>query len=143
LGRAVTKVLPRAHRNTEGVVERADVLIITWTIGRRIAIRRKSGPTASLGGSLAYRLGLNVPGIVGRMVGLELQAVAVFRRHGLGELLVTIFLLNTRFAVMQRHTLVVRKQGLSMAKQLRSGTLERFVALVFVTQADFLGAKGQ
>jgi Zn-dependent protease len=96
-----------------------------------------------LGGSLAYRLGLNVPGIVGWMVGLELQAVAVFRRHGLGELLVTIFLLNLRFAVMQRHTLVVRKQGLSMAKQLRSGTLERFVALVIVTQADFLGAKGQ
>jgi Zn-dependent protease len=96
-----------------------------------------------LGGYFAYRLGLNVPGIVGRMVGLELQAVAVFRRHGLGELLVTIFLLNTRFAVVQRQTLVGRKQGLSMAKQLRSGTLEEFVALVFVTQADFLGAKGQ
>ena len=96
-----------------------------------------------MGGYFAYRLGLNVPGIVGRMVSLELQAVAVFRRHGLGELLVAIFLLNTRFAVVQRHTLVVRKQGLSMAKQLRSGTLEGLVALVFVTQADFLGAKGQ
>jgi Zn-dependent protease len=96
-----------------------------------------------LGGYFAYRLGLNVPGIVGRMVGLELQAVAVFRRHGLGELLIAIFLLNTRFAVVQRQTLVVRKQGTSMAKQLRSRTLEKFVALVFVTQGDSLGTRGQ
>jgi Zn-dependent protease len=96
-----------------------------------------------LGGYFAYRLGLNVPGIVGRMVGLELQAVAVFRRHGLGELLIAIFLLNTRFAVVQCQTLVVRKQGLSMTKKLRSGTLEEFGALVVVTQGNFLGAKGQ
>jgi hypothetical protein len=30
-----------------------------------------------------------------------------------------------------------------MTKELRSGTLEEFDALVFVTQGDFLGAKGQ
>jgi hypothetical protein len=96
-----------------------------------------------LGGYVAYRLGLNVPGIAGRMVDFELQAVVVFRRHDLGDLLSTIFLHNDRFAFVQHHTLGRRKQGLSMTKDLRSGTLEEFDALVFVTQGDFLGAKGQ
>ncbi len=137
------KVLPRTHRDTVGVVEQADVLIITRTIGRRVAVRRKAGPTASLGGHVAYRLGLNVPGIVGRMVVLELQAVVVFGRRSLGDMLSAIFLHSDRFAFGQHHTFVVRKQGLSMAKQLRSKGLERFVALVFVIQGDFLSAKGQ
>ena len=67
------------HWDTVGVVEQAAVLIITWTIGRRAAIRRKAGPTAGLGGYVAYSLGLNVPGIAGQMVlvDLELQAVVV------------------------------------------------------------------
>jgi hypothetical protein len=77
LVRVVTKVLPRTHRNTVGVVEQTAVLIITWTIGRRVAIRRKAGPAAGLGGYVAYRLGLNVPGIVLRMVDFELRAVVV------------------------------------------------------------------
>jgi hypothetical protein len=97
-----------------------------------------------LGGYVAYRLGLNVPGIAGRMVDFELQAVVVFRRHDLGDLLSTIFLHNDRFAFVQHHTLGRRKQGLSMVKQLRSwwGS-ESFIALVFVTQGDFLGTNGQ
>jgi hypothetical protein len=58
-------------------------------------------------------------------------------------LLIAIFLHNIRFAFVQRHTLVVRKQGLSMTKKLRSGTLEEFGAPVVVTQGNFLGARGQ
>jgi hypothetical protein len=143
LVRAVTKVLPRTHRDTVGIVEQTDVLIITRTIGRRVAVRRKAGPTAGLGGYVAYRLGLNIPGIAGRMVVLKFQAVVVFGWRSLGDMLSAIFLHNDRFAFGQHHTLVVRKQGLSMAKQLRSRTLEEFVVLVFVTQGDYLGAKGQ
>jgi hypothetical protein len=143
LVRAVTKVLPRTHRDTVGVVEQTDVLIITRTIGRRVAVRRKAGPTAGLGGYVAYRLGLNVPGIAGRMVVLELQAVVVLHRHNLGDLLSAIFLHNDRFAFVQHHTLVVRKQGLSLAKQLCSWSSESFITLVFVTPGYLLGTSGQ
>jgi hypothetical protein len=73
-----------------------------------------------LGGYVAYKLGLNVPGIAGRMVVLELQAVVVVHRHNLRDLLSAIFLHNDRFAFVQHHTLGRRKQGLSMVKQLRS-----------------------
>ncbi len=45
--------------------------------GRRIAVLRTAGPVAGLRWSVAHRLGLHVPGIVGRMVVLELQAVVV------------------------------------------------------------------
>ena len=77
MGRAVTKVLPRTYRITEGIVERTAVLIITWENGRRVAERCLAGPAAGLGGYVAYSLGLNVPGIVFRMVDFELRAVVV------------------------------------------------------------------
>jgi hypothetical protein len=77
LDRAVTNVLARTLRDAAGVVERTADLIITWKNRRRVAIRRKAGPTAGLAGFVAYRLGLNVPGIVLRMVDFGLRAVVV------------------------------------------------------------------
>jgi hypothetical protein len=77
LDRAVTKVLPRTHRDTVGVVEQTADLIITWKNRRWVAKRRTAGPAAGLRGYVAYSLGLNVPGIVLRMVDFGLRAVVV------------------------------------------------------------------
>jgi hypothetical protein len=60
-----------------GVVEQTADLIITWKNRRRVAKRRTAGPAAGLRGYVAYSLGLNVPGIVLRMVDFGLRAVVV------------------------------------------------------------------